>query len=88
MVNNLQHLPNDIGFFFAGNLLNYKPIKNEYILSFCYTWFNFFLGNDQFTIKTSIYSGEKITRQNQISNEAQFLLFSVNSDLLHSLTMK
>ncbi|XP_026817249.1 structural maintenance of chromosomes protein 5 [Rhopalosiphum maidis] len=62
VINNLQNLPNNIGFFFAGN--------------------------DQVHIKTSNYTGEKITRQTQISNEAQFLLFSVDSNLIKSLTIK
>ncbi|XP_022172006.1 structural maintenance of chromosomes protein 5 isoform X2 [Myzus persicae] len=48
----------------------------------------FFAGNDQVNIKTSNYTGEKITRQTQISNEAQFLLFSVDSNLIQSLTTK
>lgn len=48
----------------------------------------FFAGNDQVSIKISNYTGEKITRQTQISNEAQFLLFSVDSNLIQSLTIK
>ncbi|XP_025193514.1 structural maintenance of chromosomes protein 5 [Melanaphis sacchari] len=62
VINNLQRLPSNIGFFFAGN--------------------------DQVHIKTSNYTGEKITRQTQISNESQFLLFSVDSNLIKSLTVK
>ncbi|VVC40914.1 Hypothetical protein CINCED_3A020659 [Cinara cedri] len=62
VLNNMQHLPNDIGFFFADNA--------------------------QIAIKTSIYTGEKITRQTQISTDAQFLLFSVDTNLIQILTMK
>ncbi|XP_050058944.1 structural maintenance of chromosomes protein 5 [Aphis gossypii] len=62
VINNLQSLPSNIGFFFAGN--------------------------DQVHIKTSNYTGEKITRQSQISNEAQFLLFSVDSNLIKSLNIR
>ncbi|KAL4131729.1 hypothetical protein QTP88_009002 [Uroleucon formosanum] len=48
----------------------------------------FFAGNDQVSIRTSNYTGEKITRQTQISTEAQFLLFSVDSNLIQSLAIK
>ncbi|XP_016657266.1 structural maintenance of chromosomes protein 5 [Acyrthosiphon pisum] len=48
----------------------------------------FFAGNDQVSIRNSNYTGEKITRQSQISTEAQFLLFSVDSNLIQSLTTK
>lgn len=47
-----------------------------------------FIGNDQVIIKTSLYTGEKIIRQTQISNDVQFLLFSVDFNLIQSLTSK
>ncbi|XP_050443520.1 structural maintenance of chromosomes protein 5 [Adelges cooleyi] len=62
VINNMQHIPNNIGLFFAGN--------------------------DQISIRSSSYSGEKITRQSQISNDAQFLIFSVNTNLIQTLTQR
>lgn len=84
VINNMQHLPENIVYFFAGNLI-YLIVKNSI---FFLTNIILFIENDQVVIQTSMYTGEKITRQTQISTEVKFLLFSVDSNLIQSLTVK
>lgn len=48
---------------------------------------NLFLGNDKIILKYSLYTNEKITHQSPI-NEAQFLLFSVDHNLIKSLIIR
>lgn len=92
VINHVHTLPNDIGIFFAGNSihLSCKYSYSYYFSLFynCIELYSCFLGNDQVIIKSSLYTGEKITRQSQISNETQFLLFSVNLNLINLLNNK
>lgn len=92
VINHVHKLPNDIGIFFAGNficlLCKYSYSYYFYLFHNCVELYSYFLGNDQVIIKSSIYTGEKITRQSQISSETQFLLYSVDLNAINLLNKK